>query len=87
VSETWTTTKTDEQKVAIFERKVIRKIFCPKKERSTGLCEQWTNLELRELFNEAGIAAKLKSNRISWARHIWRAQDQIIREATKWIPN
>ncbi|KAF0711389.1 ribosome biogenesis protein TSR3 isoform X1, partial [Aphis craccivora] len=33
--ETWTTTKTDEQKVAIFERK----IFGPKKDRSTGLRE------------------------------------------------
>jgi len=34
-SETWTTTKTDEQKVAIFERK----IFGPKKDCSTGLRE------------------------------------------------
>ncbi|KAF0759526.1 Uncharacterized protein FWK35_00023362 [Aphis craccivora] len=75
--ETWTTTKTDEQKVAIFERKVIRKIFCPKKERSTGLCEQWTNLELRELFNEAGIAAKLKSNRRPRQRWIDRVKSDL----------
>jgi len=50
-SETWTTTKTDKQKVAIFERKVLRKIFGPKKYHSTGLWERRTNLELRELLN------------------------------------
>jgi len=43
-------------------------------------------LELWELFSEADIVAILKSKHISWAGHIWRAQDQIIREATKWIP-
>lgn len=76
-SETWTTTKTDEQKVDIFKRKVLRKIFGPKKNRSTGLWERQTNLELRELLSEADIVATLKSKRIICAEHIWRAQDQI----------
>jgi hypothetical protein len=66
---------------------VLRKIFGPKKDRSTGLWERRTDLELRELFSEADIVATLKSKRISWAGHIWRAQDQITGEATKWIPN
>jgi len=39
LSETWTTTKTDTQKVSIFERKVLRKIFALKKGCSTGLWE------------------------------------------------
>lgn len=76
-SETWITTKTDVQKVAIFERKVLRKIFGPKKDRSTGLRERRTKLELRELLKEADIVATLKSKLISWAGYIWRAQKQI----------
>lgn len=30
-SETWTTAKADEQKVAVFERKVLRRTYGPKK--------------------------------------------------------
>jgi len=63
--ETWTTTNTDEQKVAIFEIKVLRKTFGPKKDCSTGMWERRTNLELRELLSEADIVATLKSKRIS----------------------
>jgi len=77
-SETWTTTKTYVQKVAIFERKVLRKIFGPTKYGLTGLWERrTTKLKLRELLKEADIVATLKSKRISWAGYIWSAQDQI----------
>ena len=62
-------------------------IWPQKKDHYTGLWELRTNLELRELFSEADIEARLKSKRICWIGHIWRAQDQITREATKWIPN
>lgn len=76
-SEIWTTTISDEQKVDIFKRKVFVKIlFGQKKNRSTRLWELWINLELWELFSEADIEAMLKSKRISWTGHIWRAQDQ-----------
>jgi len=49
---------------------VLRKIFGPKKDRSTGLQEQRTKLELRELLKEADIVATLKSKHISWAGYI-----------------
>jgi len=53
-----------EQKVAIFEWKVLRKIFSTKKDRSTSLWKRRTNLKLRELFSETDIVATLKSKSI-----------------------
>lgn len=54
-SKTWTTIKADEQKVIIFERKILLKTFGPKKYRVTDLWERRTNLELKELFGQADI--------------------------------
>lgn len=39
------------------------------------------------MFGETDIIVNLKSKRISRAEYTRRAQDQAIREATKWIPD
>jgi hypothetical protein len=57
----WASTKTDEKKLMIFERKILRRIFGPKKNTENNEYERRTNAELKELFNETDIVGVLKS--------------------------
>ena len=54
----------------LFERKVLRKIFEPKKEGE--LFKSRSNAELYQLFKEADIVKRVKINRLRWAGHVVR---------------
>ncbi|KAL4083745.1 hypothetical protein QTP88_029061 [Uroleucon formosanum] len=71
--ETWATTEMDENKLGVFERKILRKIYGPKK-NDVGEFEVRTNEELRRLFGEANIMGIMKSYRLRWAGHVWRSE-------------
>ncbi|KAF0750707.1 Reverse transcriptase domain-containing protein [Aphis craccivora] len=77
--------KFDENKLMIFERKVQRKIFGPKR-NDEGSYEIRSNRELNALYDEPNIVSTLKSQRIRWAGHVWRAEVQLISIITKWKP-
>jgi hypothetical protein len=67
-TETWTTTKNDERRLRIFERKVLHRIYGPTYERM-----QWhkrCNRELEKLYNEPNIVNVIKSSRLRWAGHV-----------------
>ncbi|XP_008188168.1 uncharacterized protein LOC103310725 [Acyrthosiphon pisum] len=61
---TWATTKSDEGKLGVFERKILRKIFGPKR-NNDGEYEVRGNRELDGLYKEPTIVGSLKSTRIS----------------------
>jgi len=82
----WASAKSDENKLMIFERKIVQRIFRPKR-NDEGDYEIRSNRELKNLFNEPNIAATLKSQRLRWAGHVWRADDQLIFIITKRKPN
>jgi len=67
-SSTRATTKSDEKKLEVFERKILRKIVGPKK-NNEGEYEIRSNKKLAELYNETNIVRILKSARIGWAGH------------------
>jgi hypothetical protein len=70
----------------ILERKILRRIFRPKRNKEDGY-EIRSNRGLNILFNKSNITATLKSQRIRLARHVWRAEDQLLLTITKWKPN
>jgi len=39
------------------------------------------------LFNETDIVDVLKSRRLSWAGHVWRAENRIVNKVTTWKPD
>jgi hypothetical protein len=82
---TWATTKSDEGKLAVFERKILRKIFGLKR-NNDGRYEVRGNRELDDLYKEPTIVGSLKSTRISWAGHVWRSE-RMIGSITKWKPD
>ena len=68
-SEIWTLSKTNERRLSLFERKVLRCVFGAKQENGT-----WRNRynnELYEIFNEPNIVIK----RLAWAGHLVRMND------------
>jgi len=68
--ETWSVTKGDEEKLLIFERKILRRIYGPIYEN--GDYQIRTNGKIYQLFQKPNIKAFLRSKRLKWARHLWR---------------
>ena len=57
-SETWTLTKRDEQRISMWERKVLRRISEPVNDR--GEWRLRTNKEIYELYNELELVTVIK---------------------------
>jgi hypothetical protein len=68
-SETWTLSKTNER-LSLFERRVLRCIFGAKQENGTW--RKRYNCELYEIFNEPNIVNYIKVKRLAWAGHLVR---------------
>jgi hypothetical protein len=54
----------------VFENRVLRKIFGPKRDEVTG---EWRKLhieELRDLYSSPSIIRIIKSRRMRWAGHV-----------------
>jgi hypothetical protein len=62
------------QKLMIFERKILRKIFGPTKE-ANGLWRIKTNEELDELIKRKNIRF-IKSQRLKWLGHVERMPNE-----------
>lgn len=78
-SETWVLTEHNKSQLAIFERKILRKIYGPVKEN-----EEWRlryNRELYELYNSPDIVTDIKVGRLRWAGHIQRMKaNEMVRK-------
>ncbi|VVC31329.1 Hypothetical protein CINCED_3A000160 [Cinara cedri] len=85
-SETWSLTKGDSKRLMTFERKVPRKIYGPKFNAESQTYERRKNQELQELYNRPNIISYIKSKRLEWFGHVWRANGQVIKEVkTRWM--
>jgi hypothetical protein len=56
----------------MFENRVLRRIFGPKREEVTGEWRKLHNEELHELYSSPNIVRLLKSIRMRWAGHVAR---------------
>lgn len=70
-AETLTMTQKQEEKIEIFERKVMRNILGPHKIQE-GIYKTRTNKEIEEELNGETIIKTIKQQRIRWLGHIWR---------------
>ncbi|KAJ4445480.1 hypothetical protein ANN_07288 [Periplaneta americana] len=70
--ETWTVTLREEQRLRVFENKVLRKIFGAKRDEVTGEWRKLQNTELHALYTSPGIIRNIKSRRLRWAGHVAR---------------
>jgi hypothetical protein len=56
----------------VFENRVLRRIFGPKRVAVTGEWRKFHNDELRDLHSSPSIIRIIKSRRMSWAGHVAR---------------
>jgi hypothetical protein len=61
----------EEHKLRIFENRVLRRIFGPKREED-GSWRKLHNDELHSLYSSPNIVTVIKSRRMRWAGHVAR---------------
>jgi hypothetical protein len=78
--ETWASTKDGEAKLAIFERKILRRIYGPVFNANLGIFERRKNEDLQKLYNKPNICKFLSNKILEWAGHVWRVEGCLIRK-------
>jgi hypothetical protein len=62
----------EEHKLRVFENRVLRRIFGPKRDEVTGERRKLHNEELHDLYSSPSIIRIIKSRRMRWAGHVAR---------------
>jgi hypothetical protein len=70
--ETWSLTLREEHRLRVFENRVFRKIFGPKKDEVTGGWRKLHNEELHSVYSSPSIIRIIKSRRVRWAGNVAR---------------
>jgi hypothetical protein len=70
--ETWSLTLREEQRLRVFENRVLWRIFGPKRDGATGEWRRLHNEELNDLYSSPNIIRVMKSRRMRWAGHVAR---------------
>ncbi|KAJ4449380.1 hypothetical protein ANN_00779, partial [Periplaneta americana] len=75
--ETWTLTSREEQRIRVFENKILRKIFWAKRVEVKGEWRKLHNAKLHALYSSPDITRNIKSRRLRWAGHVARMGESI----------
>jgi hypothetical protein len=70
--ETWSVTQREEHRLRVFENRVLRRIFGPKRDEVTREWRKLHNEELHNLYSSPDIIRQVKSRRMRWAGHVTR---------------
>jgi hypothetical protein len=65
-----------EHRLRVFENRVLRKIFGPKRDEVTGEWRKLHNEEHRDLYSSPSIIRIIKSRRMRWAVHVARVGEK-----------
>ena len=68
--ETWSLTLREERRLRVFENKVLRRMFVPRRDEVTGEWRRLHNEKLNDLCSSPNIVRVIKSRRMSWAGHV-----------------
>jgi len=68
--ETWSLTLREERRLRVFENKVLRRIFEPKRNEVRGEWRKLHNEELNDLYSSLNIVRVIKSRIMRWAGNV-----------------
>jgi hypothetical protein len=60
----------------VFENRVLRRIFGPKRETVTGEWRKLLNEELRDLYSSLSIIRIIESRKMLWVGHVTRMEEK-----------
>jgi hypothetical protein len=63
----------EERRLRVFQNRVLRRIFGPKRNEVTGEWRKLQNEELNDLYSSPSIVRVIKSRRVRWVGilHVW----------------
>jgi hypothetical protein len=62
----------EEHRLRVFENRVLRRIFVPKRDEVTGGRRKLHNEELHNLYSSPSVIRMIKSRRMRWEGHVAR---------------
>jgi len=68
----WSLTLREERRLRVFENRVLRGVFGPKRDEVTGEWRKLHNEELSDLYSLPNIVRVVKSRRMRWVGHVAR---------------
>jgi len=75
--EFWVLAENIKQKLLVFERKILRRIFGPT-QKASGEWKLKTNEELEKAINSENIVRYIKYKRLSWLGHVERMTNERV---------
>jgi hypothetical protein len=66
----------EEHRLRVFENRVLRNIFGPKRDEVTGVWKKLHNEELNDRYSSPNIIRMIKSRRMRWAGRVARVGDK-----------
>ena len=77
--ETWSLTLREERRLRVFENRVLRRVFGPKRDEVTGEWRKLHNEELNYLYSSPNVVRVVKSRQMRWAGHVARmGEDRVV---------
>jgi hypothetical protein len=74
--ETWSVMLREEHRLRVFENRVLRRIFGPKRDEVNGEWRKLHNEELHNLYSSPDIIRQIKSRQMRWAGHVARVEEE-----------
>jgi len=68
--ETWLLTLREDWRLRVFENRVLRRIFGPRRDEVIGELRKLHNEELNDLYSSPNIIRVIKSSRVTRAEHV-----------------
>jgi hypothetical protein len=67
---TWSLTLKEEHTLRVFENRMLRRIFGPRRDEMIGGWRKLHNEELHDFYSSPNIIGMIMSNRMRWAGHV-----------------